>query len=263
MVHATDALDWKAMIAPFPLKLSKEPWEWVRVPFEGRSYDKLKESGTPQPARPRLDFCLYFPDARTVVVGDDASLREVIRRPGKSRPDLAGDPGWQEVDRGLIAAACTLDDPKDEPDGITEFLAGLAMDAVPQLPYPRRTFCGITEDETVRLRTSHDYPDAKEAGAAALKSIGELALHKGEFAVLGGSDLENQADPSERFLYRCLMELARNGQVRRDGRMVRVASRCRMPLKELDGLSGGVRESLATDLGNKQAAAKPAQRVTR
>jgi hypothetical protein len=263
VVRAGEALDWQKRIGDFYRLVLKQQCDWVDVPLEGKTYHKLRVHGQPYPdPDPWPDWCFFFPNARTVVLADEACLREVIRRPARTQPELARDRAWQEIHRGLIAAACEQDAPDDEPDLVSEWFADLLLGFVPQLGKPHRLFSGIAEDQTLRSRASRTYLNAKDAGAAALKITEQLAtLTPGVTAV--GPEAEKEIEPSERFVFRCLLELPKNCRVHCNGRTVEIATEARMPLAELTDFIRAALGELASDPDNKPATDKPAQRVTR
>ena len=115
-VRACHDVDWKKSIIG-----SGAASDWVVVGFSGRTYYKLKETRTQPPGEPAQDLCFYFPDRRTAVIAEgEGLLRGLMRPPAGSQPVLAVTSGWQEIHRGLIAAACEQDDPEDVLDEVSD-----------------------------------------------------------------------------------------------------------------------------------------------
>jgi hypothetical protein len=238
-VRFSEDVDWQELVKGLPRDLAKTPADWAKVAFEGRTYYKPRDPEA-QPADTATDYlCFFLPDARTVVMADEETLRALIRQPAKGLPELARGSGWEEISRGLIALASAHGGPEDTLDDFSGALMEMFMDLLPLqdlLPLrsnnPRRLFCGIGGDEACQFRISEDLGGAKEASAAALELIGKLTETR---LMLGveSSDLEAQSDKVNRFMFRWMQEMSRNCRVRSSGRTVELVTGCKVRLTEL------------------------------
>jgi hypothetical protein len=205
---------------------------WEKVTFEGRTYQRAKGPKAPPADAASQAWCVFLPDAHTVVMADEESLRALIQQPAGSLPEPARGSGWQEVRRGLFALV-SADGPEDDPDGFSALMLQCMMDIVRIMPQnPRRISCGIDEDETLRLHISEDSGGVKEASDAALQCLGRLARARFMLAV-GSPEVDAELDKGQGLMLRLIKELSGNCEVRSEGRVVEVVTRCKVPLAEL------------------------------
>jgi hypothetical protein len=109
-IRATHPHDWKAFIdAVAPTR--KE------VSFQGRVYYHVRRGDILKSSFPGVirmisgqdmllnGMCFYLPDRRTLVLGSEEQVRQMIRRGGAEAPAWARAAGWEKVARGVVAVA--------------------------------------------------------------------------------------------------------------------------------------------------------------
>ncbi len=228
-------MEWKGRISGSSKTDAGERCDRVNAEYEGRTYHKLRDRGPVQ----WHDICCYFPAARTVVVADEECVRGLIRQPIDSRPDPGRAGGWQPISRGLVAAAWDQDGPDFRFDEVSGMLMELLVAIIPlNSERPRRSFHGLDDGDLFRITSTAGFRDAREASRAALEAIGSLAGTRVGLAALSWTKSGQEIDASGG-LFRSMLDLARNGQVRCNGRAVEIASRSRMSLADFEGYFGG------------------------
>ncbi len=97
------------MVRPFDAKALMGGWKLAMA--EVREGDKTYYRSTaPVPTVLGKDFCLYFPDDRTIVADSEESIREIVRRKTPIAPKFAQGSDWDRVSRGLFAVALDTTD---------------------------------------------------------------------------------------------------------------------------------------------------------
>src|SRR5262249_40921265 len=81
------------------------------VHYEGRVYYKTPKV-SPAVAFLGVPLCAYMPDERTLVIDSEENLRRVIKDGPRPRPSWLTADHWQRVERGLLAVAINLKNPK-------------------------------------------------------------------------------------------------------------------------------------------------------
>jgi hypothetical protein len=112
VIRTTHDHDWKAFInALVPARTA--------IAFEGREYYHARPDDVKKAAFPGIlriisgqdslpdGLCFYLPDARTLVLGSEEQIRQIIHRGGPEVPDWVRAAGWEGVARGVMAVALT------------------------------------------------------------------------------------------------------------------------------------------------------------
>jgi hypothetical protein len=230
VLRAVHDLDWKKRIGDAIKGRPGMPSDWAAVAFGGRTYFKLRGGQFSS----WHEVCFYFPDPRTVVMADEECIRDLIRQPAGRQPELARGDGWQTVNRNLIAAAWA----QEAEEAVYDEVSGMWMELLVHiLPFktkePRRTFCGLGEDAVFRMTARFEFGDPRTATRAALDALGNLLVSKAEIAALR---LSGQLDRDDNGMFQTMLDLASHCQVRANGRIVEIASQCKM---DLDAVFGG------------------------
>ena len=221
VVRAVHDLDWQKRIREACERPSSKPSGWVTVAFERRTYCKLRG----RELSPRHEACFYFPDPRTVVMADEECVREVIRQPAGSQPDLASGDRWQAISRTLVAAAWEQEGEECVYDEISGMWMELVGGILPlKTKEPRRIVCGLGGDDVFHMDARFEFGDPGTASRAARDAIGNLHVSKVEIAALRRSGQLEQSDG----MLRSMLDLASDCQVRADGRTVEITSRCQL-----------------------------------
>jgi hypothetical protein len=261
-VRCAEGIDWRGAVKHWSDDSANMDAAWVKVVFEGKTYRKLPEPDAQAGKAPAATMCVFVPDARTVVVADETSLRAVIKRPAREVPKPARGRGWQAVCRGLIAFATTQDGPDDKLDDVSSLVMEFFLDVLPLgAQYSRQVLGGIDRDETLRIRISDDLDGAKEASAAALESIGKLAATRLMLG-LGSSGAEAEMDGAAKFMFGCAMDLLKNCQIRANGPAVEIDATCKARLADLAKAFGSDLR-IAPEKDDKPATAKSPKDTSR
>ena len=145
------------------------------IQFKGQTYYKST-------AKDRGGYLLYpgecflLPDARTMVIGREKAIRNVIEQDRTTRPELVRGDGWQAVEN--CVAALAIDQPNDCWDvgwGGAFLTEMLLLDEF-QIKNPLHVIQGVELRDTVTLHAIMDFPTAKAASENALRVIGNQAM---------------------------------------------------------------------------------------
>jgi beta-lactamase regulating signal transducer with metallopeptidase domain len=128
--------------------------------------------------------CFYAPDDRTVVMGEEASIRRLLRRENPGVPEFARGADWKRVEHDLIAIA--IDNHDEQIKRATRKLTD-EEEFGKFLDHSNRWVCGLADSDELRLKvtaTGRD-PDSTQAMAALIAKLRDDGLkemdkeHKG------------------------------------------------------------------------------------
>lgn len=203
MVRSVSDVDWKARFNALAKVFGSTDAGFVESRFDGKVYYHAKKLVQLGP-----DPCLYFPDARTVVLDDESGVRRYIQRGEGFRPEYARGDDWRKAERGLCAVVLNnrdqgwlFDEEPEEPAG---------REATDVLKNANRWILAVDGTDTIKIEATANC-DAEQNGrrivqaAEALLDRAKTALERDPKAPDGNaSDVAKLAlEVARRQLWAC------------------------------------------------------------
>ncbi|MHC5542334.1 hypothetical protein ACYOEI_29270, partial [Singulisphaera rosea] len=197
MVRSVSDVDWKARFDALAKVFGSTDAGFVESRFEGKVYFHAKKLVQLGP-----DPCLYFPDARTVVLDDESGVRRYIQRGDGDRPDYTRGDDWRKAERGLCAVVLNnrdqgwlLEEDPEEPAG---------REAADVLKNANRWILALDGTDTIKLEATADC-DADVNGRRIVRAA-EALLGRAKTA-LDGKIKASDGKPSD--VARLALEVAK------------------------------------------------------
>jgi hypothetical protein len=192
--------------------------------YEGATYRIAQEGGA-----------VFQPDERTIIVGAESDVRDVIRSRGEPVPEiLGGTNGWPRFENDHAVVAADLSVASGYSFTQTAALAGLASPLAPLWEDATRAIVGVRLDDQLKIHAVVACDDVEGAVNVkdTLKAIQVLARN---YAAQLRQKLDEwpDAEPAMIASARALMDFATSASIRHEGSTMRAEASGDLALLEL------------------------------